>query len=480
MLAYIAAGRLAQAAPGLVAGVGPPLRQAVCQHFWTYGLPDERLAGGVLALLVPPLAALSVFPLHALARRLYGPRTAWHAAALFPLLPISGQVAPDVLGVLPVTAAYALFVRGLDRREGWAMLAAGALIGAASFLSLGLAFALAPLGVYALLRIGVERPRVLAATAVRLAAGWLAPWALLAVGFGVDVVGIWQNGLGRHMTLDRPYARWVVFNLVDFLQMSGAPLMLLLAVGLPWLLRQRRRGWTVAMLGSLLALDLAGVTRGEVSRIWVFLSPAFTAAAAPVLRAWLRFRLPAFAVLLVLALAQLVVFSAYVGDDGPRYYDRHIPQTEAPALPHPEQAVFGGLIRLAGYGLEFAGDPSAGGPLRLTLAWQALGRPAQAYAIFTHLYDPASGTLAGQADAHPQGGQWPTACWQPGEVYMEEFEITVASGSPPGLYQLRTGLYDVMTGERLHPALGPAPGALTVQAEERFVVLREVPLGAVR
>jgi hypothetical protein len=89
----------------------------------------------------------------------------------------------------------------------------------------------------------------------------------------------------------RPYALWLVFNLVDFLQFLGLPLA---AVCLFSLISLRRPSLLVhnlrdpagrrALLASvnpyslvfwltLGLLDLTGAVRGEAGRLWLFLVP---------------------------------------------------------------------------------------------------------------------------------------------------------------------------------------------------------------
>lgn len=123
------------------------------------------------------------------------------------------------------------------------------------------------------------------------------------------------------------------------------------------------------------------------------------------------------------------------------------------------QTNFGDFIRLLRYRLE-GGQPSAtGGPsvvageaLRLSLAWQAIGRVEGAYKVFTHLLDE-DGLLWGQHDAEPGGGSRPTTTWAVGDRIVDNHGLPVLPGTPPGRYLVEIGLYATGTGERL-PILG--------------------------
>ena len=118
---------------------------------------------------------------------------------------------------------------------------------------------------------------------------------------------------------------------------------------------------------------------------------------------------------------------------------------QAVAVPNLLGYRLGDRIVLAGY--EVAPGTTSGA-LRLTLYWQALGRPAQDYAVFTHLLDDEEG-LWGQRDGEPQGGQYPTSYWDEGETIVDAYEIVPKEGAPAGRYRLAVGMYDRASGRRL-------------------------------
>jgi 4-amino-4-deoxy-L-arabinose transferase-like glycosyltransferase len=120
-----------------------------------------------------------------------------------------------------------------------------------------------------------------------------------------------------------------------------------------------------------------------------------------------------------------------------------IPQT-------PLEADFGGQIRLLGYTL--ACDLEAA-TCNVQLYWQAADDLDVDYTVFVHLVGE-DGHKAGQHDGVPQGGFYPTSAWKPGEIVVDEHQIDIAAGVPPGDYRLLVGLYRLDTGERL-PVLGP-------------------------
>jgi hypothetical protein len=117
------------------------------------------------------------------------------------------------------------------------------------------------------------------------------------------------------------------------------------------------------------------------------------------------------------------------------------------AIGHPMLATLGDQVRFLGYDLEVDGV-QAGGTLSFTLYWQALRPMDTSYSVFTHLLGPSSQIL-GQKDGVPQGGDYPTNLWQPGEVVVDPYAFAVNPAAPPGEYPLEVGMYRLETGTRL-------------------------------
>ncbi|MBN1660812.1 MAG: DUF2723 domain-containing protein [Anaerolineae bacterium] len=117
----------------------------------------------------------------------------------------------------------------------------------------------------------------------------------------------------------------------------------------------------------------------------------------------------------------------------------------------PAEVVFGGEIELRGYEVVAGGDG-----LEITLQWRALRPPVSDDTVFVHLVDPG-GEIVAQGDAPPQGGVYPTSVWDAGEVVLDVHWLRLPAGtSATDLdgYQLRVGLYDPRSGERLPASTG--------------------------
>jgi 4-amino-4-deoxy-L-arabinose transferase-like glycosyltransferase len=119
----------------------------------------------------------------------------------------------------------------------------------------------------------------------------------------------------------------------------------------------------------------------------------------------------------------------------------------APAVGHALRAQFGSQIALYGYGLDTT-DSRAGGTLKLTLYWQALGPGQRSYTVFVHLLNSA-GQVVAQKDSAPGEGSLPTSGWVPGEFITDPYTLALPENLPAGSYQVEFGMYDPASGARL-------------------------------
>jgi hypothetical protein len=126
----------------------------------------------------------------------------------------------------------------------------------------------------------------------------------------------------------------------------------------------------------------------------------------------------------------------------------------APPAVAPEHAVNASFMHgltLLGYDAAVEHRPGEGGALSLTLHWQlAASEPlGRDFTVFLHLVDDAGVLLVPPADGPPLGGDWPTTAWVPERPVVDGHIVALPPALPPGRYNLRLGLYDAVTGERL-------------------------------
>jgi hypothetical protein len=129
----------------------------------------------------------------------------------------------------------------------------------------------------------------------------------------------------------------------------------------------------------------------------------------------------------------------------------------------PIGAQFGEYVVLEGYDLGLAyGKPGDG--TFLTLHFRALKPTPVEYSLFIHLWDAKRQRLIAQWSGQPMDSAYfvwyqvpgehidvayPTTLWQPGEMILDDRRLTLPEDVPPGDYELRVGLYDPISGERL-------------------------------
>lgn len=111
---------------------------------------------------------------------------------------------------------------------------------------------------------------------------------------------------------------------------------------------------------------------------------------------------------------------------------------------------------LIGADLPAQGRPGA--RVAVTLYWFNLHNTDQNYQVFVHLLD-AGGAVRAQHDGEPVGGFTPTTRWQPNELILDRHLITLPADLPPGLYELRAGMYQLQPLRNL--AVTPGRGLLT-------------------
>ncbi len=88
----------------------------------------------------------------------------------------------------------------------------------------------------------------------------------------------------------------------------------------------------------------------------------------------------------------------------------------------------------------------AGDILPISLRWQARQAVQADVKVFVHLVDP-SGVIVAQHDAPP--ANQPTQGWPTGAIREDNHGILIPFGTPPGPVEIRVGLYDAATGQRL-------------------------------
>jgi hypothetical protein len=106
-----------------------------------------------------------------------------------------------------------------------------------------------------------------------------------------------------------------------------------------------------------------------------------------------------------------------------------------------------GFAQLAAYTVTPA-PVRAGQPMTLTLYWRAQGAADRDWTVFVHLLDGGEHLVA-QADGQPFEGRYPTSVWGAGETVPDRHVLSLPDPLPESPCELKVGLYDWRTGERL-------------------------------
>ena len=473
-----------------------PLRTLQCHNPGLMALDNAQIASASLGMLLPVLGALAVWPLFAWGKRVVGERASALAAALFPIMPLFAMWPAQWDQIYPLLLLLGLYLAhiGLERGSWWRVFAAGVPLSIASFFSVGNFVLMAVVGLYGVAWLVTRRMRQAARRdevtgtgnsaselASRLKPTWVnssrfRSWALDTLGFGVlfalgclsiwivyaviyhvnplDVIATGSRLAFESTTGNRTYGAWLIGNPIDFAVFLGVPVVIALVIGLAsqQVSAASDKGQptsvglktlSVATFGTLIALLLSGIVRGEVGRLWMYFGPLVGLLAA---RPFTRHSLLVthYSILLALLALQLFVMNTrwLVNDSFLDAPPERSANYQVPVPRYGAQYSFDHQVGLIGYDVHVADKH-----MDLTLNWQALAQPPHAYTVFVHVVD-AAGRAVGQQDNMPVRDQLPTSCWRPGEYVSDPYTIKIADGAR-GPFTIEVGLYRLETGERL-------------------------------
>lgn len=153
-----------------------------------------------------------------------------------------------------------------------------------------------------------------------------------------------------------------------------------------------------------------------------------------------------------------LLLKALVVDPYTEWFRRQSPPDRVGGVGHPLRVNLDERFWLLGYDLERE-RAAQGSRLRVVLYWQARRPIATNYRSFIHLDSPVDGrTWAGSDNYHPGDVtaqiELPTATWDTAHYVRDEHILLIPPDAPPVTFDLRAGLYNPDTGERLPIAGG--------------------------
>ncbi|WP_119067967.1 ArnT family glycosyltransferase [Aggregatilinea lenta] len=138
--------------------------------------------------------------------------------------------------------------------------------------------------------------------------------------------------------------------------------------------------------------------------------------------------------------------------------------TMKPIVPAEGEVIVGDFAQYVGHNIV-SGTWYRGDKTFLTLYWRPTDTapPQRDYSIYIHLLDADGSRVAGW-DGQPLQGEYPTRDWQPGESLLDYWVLQIPPDTPAGTFDLRVGIYDSLTGERLPVTVDgdPADDGLTI------------------
>lgn len=470
VVAYATANKFFAYVPSLANALGRPLRALQCHQFALLNYTNAEFASVWLGILTPLWASLAILPIYYFGRRIYGDLAARWSIIWWPLVPGFLMFTPTPYTLYPLFSVIiiGLTIEGLRHdRPVWLWLA-GLITSAMTFLT----FAFSPLLLMAgLLALGIywtQSPKLSWHWPFRMGlwfgAGLATVWVVYYALTGVTIWAIFQQARVAHLALGRPYWPWLILHLNDVFMFTGWPLSLLAGLGLWRALRSVRTNRSLAigdlLIGSmfiaLIAIDLAGVLRGETGRILLFLSPFILFAAADTFATSANATRVGWSITLAQAVMAfvMVLFLRVISSE---FY------TPPPAAPptvqpptdtgFPSGAVFANALQLESFAGHVATHPDATGRpqrvLELWLDWQSTGQVDVPY--YLSLIPVAPGGQAAPAAElkQPFDGAYPTTCWLPSSGPIQvQVEVPLFSAQPQGDWWVSLALIDGQTGNK--------------------------------
>jgi hypothetical protein len=109
-------------------------------------------------------------------------------------------------------------------------------------------------------------------------------------------------------------------------------------------------------------------------------------------------------------------------------------------------ANFGDQAQLSG--VELPADARPGDTIKMRLAFENRRMLDRLYKVFVHLRGSDNSVVA-QADRVLCDTTLNEADWRPGDILVDEYELTIPVETPPGDYPVVIGFYQEATGARL-------------------------------
>jgi hypothetical protein len=102
-------------------------------------------------------------------------------------------------------------------------------------------------------------------------------------------------------------------------------------------------------------------------------------------------------------------------------------------VPNPTLVDFGGAVHLVGWDLSPSDRAAPGSAVHLKLYWRSVKKLSPGWRLFTHVVVPDAPKPYAFDDVGPLRQKFSPSDWTPGNVYIDEQEITVPNTTSPEL-----------------------------------------------
>jgi hypothetical protein len=174
-----------------------------------------------------------------------------------------------------------------------------------------------------------------------------------------------------------------------------------------------------------------------------------------------------------------VVFFGKVSfvDPHTTWFRQESPPDQVAGAQYPMRVLMQDNVLFLGYDLVGSEMARGGELLQVRLYWQATGPLSGDYISFIHLDAPPDNTTFATSDNYQPGDpqaqiDMPSRGWKPELYVRDEHRLELPDEIPPIAYELRVGLYDRETGQRLSilPGQGESQGGDTIFLQKVYVL----------
>ncbi len=268
-----------------------PIYFAPYYHIYSYYFPqlspnsfDQEYLLIVLSILVPLLSSLIIPATYFAAKNIFSEKTAIYSAifaALIPSFLIFAPIMDQIFAIFPILSVGFLYRKG---KKWLNYLLSGVIFSIGLFFTFGI-LVLVPMFIALIVFFEYKERRKINRRMLNSSIKYVAIFILGLISFQLLLYLIFNyNPIstfihtkeGHNINKIRTYWLWLVFDLIIFFIMVGVPITVSFFHFIKTKIRNNKiEPFSFFTLITILLLDISGIIRGEVERIWMFFMPFF-------------------------------------------------------------------------------------------------------------------------------------------------------------------------------------------------------------